>query len=96
MKNTDLGKIVKNYLSLKLYILNAVSETMLETDKDCCKIDFNNSNLSLKFTDFELTIDYWYSLKIINTNRFFYETDFNKFKLLNDKILSYNAMAKQS
>jgi hypothetical protein len=90
MKNTNIEKVVKDYFYLRLFILDAVSKIMYDSDKDYCKVDFNNSNLSLKFNDFELIIDDNYSVKINNENRFFDKNDFEKFGMLNTKIMSYS------
>jgi hypothetical protein len=55
MKNIYIGKI-EDYFEMRLFILGVVND-VLDPDKDYCRIDFNNSNLSLVFTDFVITDD---------------------------------------
>jgi hypothetical protein len=90
MKNIYIGKIVKDYFEMRLFILGVVNEVMLDSDKDYCRIDFNNSNLSLVFTDFVITIDDSYSIRVINKERIFHADDFKRFESLNNCIMSYD------
>jgi hypothetical protein len=75
MKNIYIGKIVEDYFEMRLFILGVVND-VLDSDKDYCRIDFNNSNLSLVFTDFVITIDDSYSIRVINKERIFHADDF--------------------
>jgi hypothetical protein len=87
MKNIYIGKI-EDYFEMRLFILGVVND-VLDPDKDYCRIDFNNSNLSLVFTDFVITDDIVISIRVINKERIFHADDFKRFESLNSSIMSY-------
>ncbi len=88
MKNKNLEKIVSEHHDLRLFILSMVNEVFYEDDRDHV-LEYNNSNLVLRFDDFDLTIDNTYSVQIKNERRYFHKEDFEKFESLNNRIMAY-------
>jgi hypothetical protein len=88
MKNKSIDKIVNEHHDLRHFIWNMVNEVFYEGDRDHV-LDYNNSNLVVRFDDFDITIDDFCSVQIKNERRYFYKSDFENFESLNNRIMAY-------